>query len=415
MKLVVQVRLLPTAVQAAALEATLHACNEAATWVSGVAFERGEFKNFALRKLTYEQVKSRWNLGAQAAQHTIKKTCDAYATLKANLRAGRLGRPGSARYRRATRKPVAFRPFGAQPYDDRMLSWQIAGRTVSVWTTGERMKNVAFTASVEQLATLALYRRGESDLVHRDGMWFLNATCDVPEAEPNTDPVDFLGIDLGIVNIATTSDGEIMAGRELNRIRVRERGLRTKLQKKNTPSARRRLKKRRRKEARRAKDINHKIAKHVVAEAERTGRGIALEDLTGIRERVRLRKPQRAAHTSWSFHQLGQFITYKARKAGVPVVHVDPAYTSRICAECGHIDRANRVSQAWFACRSCGVVAHADRNGSRNIRARAWELWRRGAQSTAPAPPRSRPEGQDANAEPQPVAPVVQARRFSDG
>jgi transposase len=285
-KLVVQVRLLPTPVQAAALEATLRACNEAATWVSQVAFAYGEFKNFALRKLTYDQLKARWNLGAQAAQHTIKKTCDAYATLKANLRAGRLGRPGSARYRRATQKPVAFRPYGAQPYDDRMLSWQITGRTVSVWTTGGRMKNVAFTASVEQLATLTLYRRGESDLVHRDGMWFLNATCEIPEAEPNTEPVDFLGIDLGIVNIATTSDGEIMAGRELNRIRLRERGLRAKLQKKNTPSARRRLNKRRRKEARRAKDINHKIAKHVVAEAERTGRGIALEDLTGIRERV---------------------------------------------------------------------------------------------------------------------------------
>jgi transposase len=91
-------------------------------------------------------------------------------------------------------------------------------------------------------------------------MWFLNATCEIPEAEPNTEPVDFLGIDLGIVNIATTSDGEIMAGRELNRIRLRERGLRAKLQKKNTPCARRRLNKRRRKEARRAKDINHKIA-----------------------------------------------------------------------------------------------------------------------------------------------------------
>ncbi|WP_425276517.1 hypothetical protein [Streptomyces swartbergensis] len=97
------------------------------------------------------------------------------AALEANRRASRLGRPGSARYRRATQKPVAFRSFGAQPYDDRMLSWQIAERTVSVWTTGGRMKNVAFTASVEQLATLALYRRGESDLVHRDGMWFLRS------------------------------------------------------------------------------------------------------------------------------------------------------------------------------------------------------------------------------------------------
>ncbi|MFE2216445.1 RNA-guided endonuclease InsQ/TnpB family protein [Streptomyces canus] len=389
MKLVVQVRLLPTPEQAAALEATLHACNEAASWVSEVAFARGEFKNFALRRHTYDTVKSRWDLGAQAAQHVIKKTCDAYTTLKANLRAGNLGKPGSKRYRQVAEKPVVFRPQGAQPYDDRMLSWQIPGRTVSIWTTGGRVKSVAFTASAEQLATLALYRKGESDLLERDGMWFLNATCEVPEAPLNTEPVDFLGIDLGIVNIATTSDGEILAGRELNRIRTRERGLRAKLQKKNTPSAKRRLKKRRRKEARRAKDINHKIAKHMVAEAERTGRGIALEDLTGIRERVRLRKPQRATHSSWAFAQLGQFIAYKARKAGVPVMHVDPAYTSRTCAECGHIDQANRVSQAWFACRSCGFVDHADRNSSRNIRARAWELWRRGAPSTAPAPPRT--------------------------
>lgn len=386
-KLVVQIRLLPTPGQAAAPEATLRACNEAATWASEVAFEKDVKRNFALREHTYGEIKARWGLGAQAAQHVVKKTCDAYATLKANLKAGNLGRRGSKRYRRATEKPIAFRPEGAQPYDDRMLSWQVPERRISIWTVCGRVKDVAFTASPEQLATLALYRKGESDLLCRDGMWFLNATCEVPEAPPNTEPHDFLGIDLGIVNIATTSDGEIMAGRDLNRIRTRERKLRTKLQKKNTPSARRRLKKRRRKEARRARDINHKIAKHVVAEAERTGRGIALENLTGIHERVRLRKPQRATHSSWAFAQLGSFIAYKARKAGVPVVHVDPAYTSRTCAECGHIDKANRVSQAWFACRSCGFVDHADRNGSRNIRARAWELWRRGAQSTAPGPP----------------------------
>lgn len=392
MKLVVQVKLLPTPVQAAALEATLHACNEAASWASEVAFAKDAKRNFALREHTYAEIKQRWGLGAQAAQHVIKKTCDAYATLAANLKAGNLGKPWSKRYRRAVEKPVVFRPEGAQPYDDRMLSWQTPDRTVSIWTLSGRVKGVAFTASPEQLARLALYRRGESDLVCRDGMWFLQATCEIPEAGPNADPAGFLGIDLGIVNIATTSDGQIMAGRALNRGRLRERTLRTKLQKKNTPSAKRRLKKRRRKEARRAKDINHKIAKHVVAEAERTGRGIALEDLTGIRERARLRKPQRATHSSWSFAQLGAFIAYKARKVGVPVVYVDPAYTSRTCAECGHIDRANRVSQAWFACRSCGFVDHADRNGSRNIRARAEELWRRGAQSTAPDQPPT-PEG----------------------
>jgi transposase len=119
--------------------------------------------------------------------------------------------------------------------------------------------------------------------------------------------------------------------------------------------------------------------------------------------------------SNWSFAQLGQFIAYKARRAGVSVVHVDPAYTSRTCAECGHIDKANRVSQAWFACRNCGFVDHVDRNSSRNIRARARELWRRGVQSTAPPHHRTSGVGLDANAASPPVMPVVQARRFGAG
>ncbi len=64
-----------------------------------------------------------------------------------------------------------------------------------------------------------------------------------------------------------------------------------------------------------------------MTEAERTSSGIALEDLGGIRQRVRLRKPQRVTLHSWAFHQLGQFVEYKARRAGVPLVYVDPAYT----------------------------------------------------------------------------------------
>ncbi|WP_323178137.1 hypothetical protein [Streptomyces sp. NBC_00847] len=123
----------------------------------------------ALREHTYGEIKARWGVGAQAAQHVVKKTCDAYATLKANLKAGNLGSPGSKRYRRATEKPIVFRSDGAQPFDDRMPSWHIAERRVSIWTTAGRVKDVAFTASPEQLATLALYRKGESDLVCRDG------------------------------------------------------------------------------------------------------------------------------------------------------------------------------------------------------------------------------------------------------
>ncbi|MFD3562749.1 RNA-guided endonuclease InsQ/TnpB family protein [Streptomyces sp. NPDC058686] len=385
MKLVVRVKLLPTPVQAAALEATLHACNEAATWVAGVAFTTKAMKPLALRKHTYQQIKIRWGLGAQAAQHAIKKTCDAYTTLRANLRAGNYGKPGSQRYENASGKPVTFRPQAAQPYDDRMLSWQHEERTVSIWTVSGRMTGVVFAGEAGQLAVVAAHRKGESDLLCQGGQWYLLVTCDITEAQPNTHPVGFVGVDLGIVNIATTSTGKRHSGRRLNRRREADRTLRSKLQKKGTKSAKRRAKKHAGREARRARDINHKISKHIAAEAQRTGRGIALEDLTGIRERARLRKPQRTTLHSWSFHQLGAFIAYKAKRAGVPVVYVDPAYTSRECSKCHHIDKRNRPSQAVFTCRSCGFAEHADRNASHNISHRGWYAWVRGAESQAPA------------------------------
>ncbi|AJF65736.1 RNA-guided endonuclease InsQ/TnpB family protein [Streptomyces vietnamensis] len=384
MKLVVRVKLLPTPSQASALEVTLRTCNEAANWLSIRAFEHGRTSRSALQVLAYTGLKAR-GLSAQPSLHVLRKVADAYTTLKANLRAGNLGRRGSRRYTKATSKPVAFRPGAAQPFDDRCLSWQLNNRTVSIWTTAGRMKDVTFTGQAEQLATLAAYRKGESELVHKDGDWYLHAVCEIPEADVNRMPDGFVGVDLGIINIATTSTGTRHSGRHLNRRREADRTLRTKLQRKGTKSAKRRARRHAGKEARRARDINHKISKCIVAEAERTGRGIALEDLSGIRERVRLRKPQRATLHSWPFHQLSTFIAYKAKRAGVPVVYVDPAYTSQECSRCHHIDRRNRPSQAVFACRACGFVEHADLNSSHNIAARGWWLWVRGAESQAPA------------------------------
>jgi putative transposase len=383
-KIVVQVKLLPDAGQAPALEATLRAVNDAANLASAVAFDRRVFREYALRKHVYRDLKDR-GLGAQAAQHVIKKTCHAYKTLQASIRAGNLGKPGSARRVKAESKPVRFAPGAAQPYDDRCLSWQLDEQTVSIWTTCGRLRGVRFACSAHALQALARYRQGESDLVHRDGAWFLIATCEVPEPAM-AEPEGFLGVDLGIVNIAATSDGQVMAGRRVNRYRKRQQALRRKLQAKGTRSAKRLLKKRARKEARFARDTNHCIAKKIVTEAERTCRGIALEDLTGIRDRARLRKPQRVTLSSWAFAQLGSFVGYKARRAGVPVIYVDPAWTSRTCADCGHADKRNRVSQAMFTCRGCGVVAHADRNASRNIAARGQVAWNAGRQSHAPAP-----------------------------
>ncbi|MFI9762450.1 RNA-guided endonuclease InsQ/TnpB family protein [Streptomyces sp. NPDC051963] len=384
MKLVVRVMFRPTPEQASALEATLRTCNETANWLSAEAFTHRVTSRAGLQALAYVDLRGR-GPSAQPALHVLRKVADAYAALQARLRAGSLGKQGSKRYVAATTKPITFRAGAAQPFDDRCLSWQMGVATVSIWTTRGRLKNLAFTGHPGQLQLLARYRRGESDLLCRNGQWYLLATCEVPEADENSGAQGFIGVDLGIVNVATTSTGRRHSGLRLNRCREQDRKLRGQLQRKGTKSAKRRAKKHAGREARRARDINHKISKCIVAEAQRTGRGIALEDLGGIRERVRLRKPQRVTLHSWTFHQLGQFIAYKAKRAGVPVVCVDPAHTSRECSQCHHIDRRNRPSQAVFVCRSCGFVEHADLNASHNIAARGWWVWVCGARSVAPA------------------------------
>jgi hypothetical protein len=121
MKIVARVKLVADAETASAPGATLRACNEAANFVSRVAYEKGEFSEPGLQKLIHADLRERGS-GAQTAIRTIAKVVDAYATLKANIRAGNLGRPGSARRARAESRPIEFRVGAAQPFDDRMVS-----------------------------------------------------------------------------------------------------------------------------------------------------------------------------------------------------------------------------------------------------------------------------------------------------
>ncbi len=100
--------------------------------------------------------------------------------------------------------------------------------------------------------------------------------------------------------------------------------------------------------------------------------------------RATVRKSERARRSNWAFAQMRQFIGYKARLAGVPVVVVDPAYTSWRCSACGHTERRNRTGQAVFWCVACGYTTHADCNAARTI---FWAAVRPPIVSEAPPPP----------------------------
>lgn len=348
MQLIAKVKLLPTPEQANALKRTLETANAACNYISEQAWQERTFRQFSLHKLVYYNVRERFGLSAQMTVRCISKVADAY---KLDRKAHR-----------------SFRKEGAIAYDSRILRWKQDEQVVSIWTVNGRQA-IPFTCGERQRELLQC-QRGESDLALIDRTFYLLATCEARTPE-QIEVGEALGVDLGIVNIATDSDGEVYSGAQINGLRKRHARLRAKLQHKGTKSAKRLLKKRKRRERRFAQDVNHVIAKRIVEKAEGTVRAVGLEDLSGIRDRTTVRKRHRRQHHSWAFHDLRQKIEYKATLAGVPVILVDPKNTSRTCPVCGCVDKRNRPTRSTFSCVRCGFPGHADTIAAVNIGRRA--------------------------------------------
>jgi IS605 OrfB family transposase len=344
MKQTLAVTLAPTPDQAASLLATMERFNAACDAIALVAFRERCANKIDLQKLVYYAIRERFGLSSQMTVRAIAKVVEAY--------------------KRDPARPPCFRPHGALPYDERIMSWK-GPEAVSLLTLAGRML-IPVRLGPYQEARIE-QRRGQALLIVRDGRFFLSVTLEVPDV-PSGDPDDFLGVDLGVANLAVDSDGTVYSGATVNGVRRRHRRLRAKLQAKGTHGARRRLHRRRRRESRFARHVNHCISKQLVARAKDTRRGIALEDLTHIRTRASVRRPQRATLHQWSFAQLRAFVAYKAALAGVRVVLVDPHNTSRTCPACGCVDKANRPSQSRFSCTSCGFAGLADAVAAENIR-----------------------------------------------
>jgi putative transposase len=348
---VITISLRPTPEQAKALRDTMEAFNAACNYVSGIAWESRTFRNYDLRKLCYYEVRARFGLPAQLAQHAIKKVADAYRVSKA--------------------KQAEFRPLGAVTYDRRVM--RLEGVSNVSMTLLHGRERVRLAVGGYQADRLRGAQVGEADLVYlpEKNRFRLHLSLKFEEP-PMSDGQEVLGVDLGIANLAVDSDGNRYSGAHVNRLRHRHRRLRARLSSKWTNSSRRLYRKRRRKERRFATCVNHHISKQLVAEAAGTGRAIALEELGGLRDRITVRRSQRATHASWSFHQLRSFIEYKAEAAGVPMILVDARNTSRRCPRCGHCEKANRPSQDCFSCRSCGLAGLADYIAAQGLRILGW-------------------------------------------
>jgi IS605 OrfB family transposase len=276
-------------------------------------------------------------------------------------------------------RPVkGFAPTSAT-YDARTFTFKEKGWVVSLTTMKGREKFPLHIGNYQRHLLTGRNPKAAVLVKRKDCTYYLQIQL---ESEPpqleQTDKV--LGIDLGRTDICVTSDGDKFSGKQITQIRDKYACVRGSLQRKaskGTRSTRRRarqiLQRLSGREQRFQAQVNHTVSYRLIQHAKNTKQTIALEDLTGIRERTNQlprSKTERRRSNSWAFYQLRQFLTYKAIKFGVSLVFVNPRYTSQSCHKCLHIHPIKGESYRSgkkFRCGHCGWVGDADENGAKNI------------------------------------------------
>ena len=201
----------------------------------------------------------------------------------------------------------------------------------------------------------------------RDGEWFMSYCYNTPCAAPIV-PTGVVGVDRNsvgnIATIANPANGKVRAlGFNADRWKFNFRRRKALI----LSQGRKRLASRlRRKQSHRTHNENHRVSKGIVAFAASQNCALALEDLKLTKGAKRY-----ADKRQWAHAQLLSFIQYKAALRGVPVVLVNPAYTSQDCSRCG---QRNKPDGKQYVCSFCGSKSHRDTNAAFNIAARGAAL-----------------------------------------
>ncbi|OUC15236.1 MAG: transposase [Alkalinema sp. CACIAM 70d] len=358
--LTVSCKLQVTPQQVIKIDETLRAFCDACEYVNKEVPEKVT-NEIAMQSLVYQDVRARFGLSSQLAIHAIRRVSGNRKTAK---------QKGS--------KVKGFTPTSAT-YDARIFSFREKDWTVSLTMLGKRERFKLHIGNFQRGKLKGQNPKTATLVKNRKGEYYLNIQLESEPPEPQkSDKV--LGVDLGRTDIAVTSEGEKFSGKDVTKVRDHHSHLRAKLQQKaskGTRSTRRRvrnlLKRLSGKEQRFQKHVNHTISYRLIQHAKSNGMVIALEDLTGIRERTNQMpraKKERRRSNSWAFYQLRQFLEYKAIANGVEIVMVNPAYTSQTCHQCDHIHPVRGESYRsgkQFTCGHCGWNGDADENGAKNI------------------------------------------------
>jgi putative transposase len=211
----------------------------------------------------------------------------------------------------------------------------------------------------------------QTRITHKNGRWYVSFVVRMQKPEPLPATGQEIGVDLGVRQFVTLSDGTHTAGPRAQRAAAPTiRRASRKVARGQRGSHRRgkavaELARRREREANRRLDAAHKAAHSLISRFDL----IAVEDLKPS-NMVRGNRGLSREITDQGWAQFLRCLDEKAESAARQVVRVDPRYTSQRCAECNAVDRESRKGSS-YACTTCGHTDDADVNAARNILALA--------------------------------------------
>lgn len=311
----------------------------------------------AMQSLVYKEVRDKFGLSANLAIQAIRRVCANRKTAKQKGKTAKQFQPTSA------------------SYDARIFSFIEENWTVSLKLLHSRQKFELLIGNYQRHLLTGAEPTSATLVKRKDGSYYIH--IQVEKDAPDPDQVeDVVGVDLGRTDIASTSEGESWSGKQITDTRNHYAKMRAVLSRKavkGTRTSRRRCRQIQKRLSGREKRfqswVNHNISRKLVDNAATSKKAIAIEDLTGIRERTN-RKPRskkdKRLGNNWAFFQLRTYLSYKSVLAGVKLILVNPAWTSRSCHKCLHLGDRNGKR---FSCSNCGNRCDADYNGSKNIAA----------------------------------------------
>lgn len=347
------------------------ACSYVAKYVSDHQMPLNQFK---VQKETYDTCRSVFTLPSQMAVSVTRTVIASYKTIQT------MQAEHPDRFKKSKRNARIIPKFTTPQVslvwnrDYSLVKDKVTGEMLfSVNTLNGRIK-VSFYSNAMDWAFAPGSKFGTAKLVYKHGKFFLHVpvTKVVPDSPVPSAVKNVVGIDRGIRFLASAYNSEgktfLYSGRDVKRRRAHYKEVRAQLQKRRTPSSRRRLKAIGSRENRWMDDVDHCLSKALV-ESQADSTLFVLEDLTGIRGATeRIKTKDRYISVSWAYYDLETKLMYKAARKGDAVIKVDPRYTSQTCPKCGHVEKANRDHfKHIFKCCNCGYTSNDDRIAAMNL------------------------------------------------